>query len=203
MRQNGNQSRLGAFRGISSVEVIVAVLILTVLVFVVYFYALPSRWPNAPYALNKMRQLREVTKAMSLDGVGSGNTNLAWPGDSGGRFETWSKALVPAYLSRKEFLELVSLPSLGVKSFRDMPRMSETAVRVYGVSSNSSNGVIFLTSANFTNTALGGVSSGPHERLFRDSGFVALRKDGNGRFYRWAASGDTNFVEGYVPILTE
>ena len=40
--------------------------------------------------LSNMRQLHLATQQMALDGVTTGDTNLAWPGDIGGTWQTWA-----------------------------------------------------------------------------------------------------------------
>jgi len=188
--------------GISAVETIVGIVIIFVFFTMAYYVMASWSKPTAMRAIVNSRRLYDATQAMYLDGVKGGDTNLSWPGDSDGKFSTWAKSLVPSYLSTNEFCNFLSLRNLEVKTGK-IPLMKDTALRVYGVRSNSGDRAVFLTSANFTNSPTGGDPFASHARLFRDDGFVVFRKGGDGRFYRWKEAGNTNTIGSYVPMLQE
>src|SRR6476620_6936161 len=59
--------------------------------------------------LSNMRQLHLATQTMALDGLTTGNATLSWSGDmSNASWAGWATALVPNYLSEKDFNKLLN-----------------------------------------------------------------------------------------------
>lgn len=77
---------------------------------------------------------------------------------------------------------------------------SNTGLRVYSVSSNYPALSVFLTTANFTNSATGGNALDPKTKPYGDKGFVVFRKDGSGAILQPKQAGQTNVVEAFVPL---
>jgi hypothetical protein len=78
--------------------------------------------------------------------------------------------------------------------------MNETAVRVYAVTKDSQSNAVLFSSANFTNTPIGGEPLSPAAKPFGNKGFVVFRKSGDGSFYRPKDVGKTNIIGSFVPM---
>lgn len=126
--------------------------------------ALPALQPTCGgnkgvQVLSNARQLHLATQQMALDGMTTGDTNLGWPGDTGGTFSNWAHQLTAEnYLTTNDFRKLMSAPGVLPRP-EGIPPQKECALLVYAVSSNSPGPTVFLTSANFTNTPEGGFAA--------------------------------------------
>ena len=145
--------------------------------------------------LSNMKQLHLATTQMSLDGSTTGDTNLGWPGDTGGSWGNWSTNLVPSYLSTNDFAKLISAPGVIAPAGVAPASQTKSAVLVYGVTENSSGSTLFLTTHNFTNTASGGSGALNKEaKPYGDKGFVVFRKGGDGAILLPKQWNQTNIV---------
>lgn len=151
--------------------------------------------------LSNMKQLHLATQSMALDGETTGDKSLGWPGDIGGTFTNWAKQLVPAYLGTNDFCKLLSAPGVAVPLGKIPTSMSQSAVLVYAVSSNSPANAVLLTTANFTNGPSGGTPLSDKAKPYGDKGFVVFRKDGDGAILLKNQATNTNLVGSYVPLL--
>ena len=172
---------------------------------VLAFLAAPGSYDgpsNSPYAqvLSNMKQLHLATQQMALDGVTAGDSNLGWPGDTGGSFSNWTTALVEkGYLGTNDLCKLLSAPGKVVRPGRIPTDMKDSAVLVYAVKKDFPTNAVFLTTANFTYTPQGGVLDAK-TRLFGNRIFVVFRKGGDGGLYLSKFVGDTNRIGSYVPL---
>ncbi len=160
----------------------------------------PRKGGQVTQTLSNMRQLHLATMQMWIDGETIGDKTLGWPGDTGGTFSHWVRKMVPDYLSTNDLCKLLSAPGIVVKSEAMPVKMSDGAVLVYAVSTNSPDDAVFLTSANFTNTS--GVSP-PLEKTakpYGDKAFVVFRKGGDGAVLMARQVGKTNVIGFYVPL---
>ena len=192
--------------GISLVEILVALAVLGVLV-VLVLLAIPLPLgvhgslvrAQMTQTLVNMRQLQLATKQMALDGVTMGNAGLGWPGDTGGSFSNWTAQLLNGrYVSRKDLCKLLSAPGV-IVSTNDLLTNNRTAVLVYAVSTNSSGQAVFLSTANMTNTAEGGVLN-PEAKPYGDKGVIVFRAAGDGAILQPRQVGQTNIIGSYVPL---
>lgn len=151
--------------------------------------------------LSNMRQLHLATQQMALDGESTDDKTLGWPGDTGGTFSHWAQKLVPEYLGTNDFCKLLSAPGMMVKLGKIPAKMSEGALVVYAVSTNSPDTAVFLTSANFTNTPAGGLPLEASAKPYGDKGFVVFRKGGDGAILLRKQVGLTNIIGSFVPPL--
>lgn len=151
-------------------------------------------------SLSNMRQLYLATQQMELDRDASGNTNLGWPGNTGGSFSNWATTLVASnYLSTNDLCKLLSGPGKIVPPGR-IPTANNTAVLVYAVSTESPGDAVFLTSANFTNTSTGGEPLDSAAKPYGNKGFVVFRKAGDGSIFLSKQTGQTNIIGSFVPL---
>jgi hypothetical protein len=148
-----------------------------------------------------MKQLHLMAQQMMLDGTTTkGNTNLGWPGDTGGSFSNWTAQLLKGgYATTNELCKLLSAPGLSVPPGR-IPPMNETAVRVYAVRDDSPGSAVIFTSANFTNTPAGGEALNSSAEPFGTNGFLVFRKGGDGAVLRSKVVGQTNAIGSFVPM---
>ena len=138
---------------------------------------------------------------MALDGMTTGDTNLGWPGDTGGTFSNWANRLTTEnYLTTNDFRKLMSASGV-IPHSQGIPPQKECALLVYAVSSNSPDAAVFLTSANFTNTTEGGQPLRKDAKPYGDKGFVVFRKGGDGAMLLPKQAGHTNLIGDYVPLL--
>jgi len=155
--------------------------------------------------LSNMKQLHLATQQMALDATTTGDTNLGWPGDfgsgtNGGSWAQWATNLVGNnYLTTNDFKKLIT--AAGVVPTSDNPAApGKSAVIVYSVAENSDGGTVFLTSANFTNSASGGVKPLNTARPYGEKGFVVFRKAGDGSILQARQTGQTytNIIGGFA-----
>lgn len=150
-------------------------------------------------ALSNMKQLHLATQQMALDATTDATTNVGWPGNSGGTFTNWTTQLVEGkYLSKEELAKLLSGPGISVRP-ASVFVSNNTALLVYAVTEDSDGGNVFLSSANFTNTATGG-SCDPSAKPFGTNGFVVFRKAGHGAILQGRFAGRPNEVGLFTPL---
>ncbi len=149
--------------------------------------------------LSNMKQLHLATRQMVLDGETTSDTNIGWPGDIGGTFANWTAQLLKgSYLSSNDLNKLLSAPGVIIKSGTAL-NATNTALLAYAVSTNSPGTAVFLSTANFTNTATGGIVN-PTAKPYADKGFIVFRAAGDGAILSSRQAGDTNRVGSYVPL---
>ena len=115
-------------------------------------------------------------------------------------FTNWAAQILKGgYLTTNDLCKLLSAPGYIVPPGK-IPPMNETAVRLYAVTKDSPTNAVFLTSANFTNTPLGGEPLNPSAKPFGNKGFVVFRKGGDGTILLPKAVGQTNAIGSFVPM---
>ncbi len=190
--------------GMTTLEVVVWLVLLLVLMVVflppVFLERGMMERAQLTQALSNMKQLHLATEQMALDRGTTGDTNLGWPGDTGGTFTNWARQLGDGYLTTNDLNALLS--AAGRRNPRDvMPGGNTNGVLVYAVGSNSAGSAVFLSSANFTNTPAGGVAPGAEAVPFGDHGFVVFCKGGDGVILKARQAGKTNLVGAFAPLL--
>jgi len=198
---NSLRAKRGDF-GFTWIELVVVIAIISILAFL----ALPAITGTtcggpATQTLSNMKQLHLATQSAALDGMTMDNTNLGWPGDTCGTFTIWAKQLVPDYLSTNDFGKLLSAPGRRVPHGQMPAAMTEGAILVYAVSSNSPSEAVFLTTANFTNGPAGGQPLQEAAVPFGKKFFNVFRKAGDGAILLPKQVKDTNVIGSYVPLL--
>lgn len=133
-------------------------------------------------SLSNMKQLHLATTQMALDGMTTGDTNLAWPGDSGAAtFAGWANSLVGgAYLTTNDFAKLVSAPGKQNPPGA-IPSAANSALIAYAVAESSEGATVFLSTANYVYT--GGGSTLSTNAPYGNKGFVIFRKGGDGAVF--------------------
>jgi len=81
--------------------------------------------------------------------------------------------------------------------------MSQGALLVYAVSSNSLPETVFLTTRNFTNGPKIGLPLEKKAKRYGDSGFVIFRESGEGAIHskKKDQALNTDLIGPYVPLL--
>ena len=180
-------------------ELLVIVGIVLVLAFVWYPEPSPRLMKyGMTESLSNMKQIHLTCQQMALDSETTGDTNLGWPG-SYASFGAWVSSVVPGYLSTNDLCKILSAPGFLVPPGK-IPRMNETAVRLYAVTKDSPTNAVLLTSANFTNTPTGGEPLDPAAKPFGSKGFVVFRKGGDGAVLLPNKTGQTNIIGSFVPL---
>ena len=161
--------------------------------------------------LSNCKQLHLATQQMALDATTTGDTNLGWPGDiTGQSWAAWATNLVGGnYMSTNDFKKMISAP--GVMPTSDNPGTpGKSAILVYQVNESSDGGTVFLSTANFTNSASGGTAPLAAAKPFGNKGFIVFRKAGDGTVLQARQTGTTytniigpftNVVNGQPPAI--
>ncbi|MFA7345715.1 MAG: type II secretion system protein [Terrimicrobiaceae bacterium] len=153
--------------------------------------------------LSNMKQLHLATQQMALDATTTGDTNLGWPGDTGGSWAGWATNIVGGnYMSTNDFKKMITAP--GVVPTSDNPGTpGKSAIVVYKITESSEGGTVFLSSANFTNTASGGASPIATAKPYGNKGFVIYRKAGDGTILqsRQAGTTYTNIIGAFTNVV--
>lgn len=195
-----NPRRDSAFTWIEALVCLAIIGILTVLVLPAVTGSMHGPGHQMTRTISNMRQLHLATQQMWLDGETIGDKTLGWPGDTGGTFSHWVKKLVPDYLTTNDLCKLLSAPGIIVKPGKIPSQMSDGALLVYAVSTNSPDHAVFLTSANFTNTLSGGLPLEKSAKPYGDKAFVVFRKGGEGKVLLPGRVGAPNVIGSYVPL---
>jgi type II secretory pathway pseudopilin PulG len=188
--------------GLTWTEVLVALAIVTTLF--VFCWIAMSRWMlgnQMKSTLSNMKQLHLAAEAMALDGRGTKDPSMAWPGDIGGTYADWVQKLVPEYLHTNDFCKLLSAPGKSVPLGKFPPAPSQSAVLIYAVSSNSAPVTVFLSTANFTNDPHGGLPLSSAAKPYGNGGFVVMCKGGDGAMLPARKAGDARSVGSFAPML--
>ena len=138
--------------------------------------------------LSNMRQLHLATQQMALDGLTTGDSELAWPGDiEAPDFDTWAKDLIDgAYLTTKDFAKLVSAPGKIVPppaAATDIPTADASALFAYQVKENSEGATVFLSTKNYDFSDGVGKALKDTDKPYGNKGFVIFHKAGDGAIF--------------------
>jgi len=158
--------------------------------------------------LSNCKQLHLASQQMALDATTTGDTNLGWPGDTGGGWAAWATNMVGgAYMSTNDFKKMISAP--GVVPTADTPGApGKSALLLYVVNESSEGATTFLSTANFTNTASGGTAPLATAKPYGNKGYIVYRKAGDGSILQARQAGNaytniigpaTNVVSGQPP----
>jgi len=192
------------------------ILVLVVVAVVLFALSLPTigvglRRGEFTQVLSNMKQLHLATQQMALDATTTGDTNLGWPGDIGGTVTNWETQLLKGgYLSTNDLILMLKVPyrnpgspTLGEcwDAFWHPPKLptrNDAPMLVYAVKEADDGQVIFLSSANFTNTPAGGIFD-PNSSKFPNRAVLIFRKAGDGAILQPNRLPTTN-LGGYVPL---
>jgi len=188
-------------RGFTLIELLVVISIIAVLA----AFALPALTGaitrgQLTQCLSNARQIHIAQAQMAMEQLSTGDTNLAWVGDLPNINDVQSYA---NHLVLYDFLK----PADAVKVFNGggMPLGSYESNSVsisskncpfkfYKVKDTDPNVTLFITTLNYSYASPLTSSIKP----FGDSGFVALRKGGDGAIFRKQQFNETNLI-GAVP----
>ncbi len=133
--------------------------------------------------LSNMKQLHLATQQMALDGLTTGDANLAWPGDmTTPSFATWAKALVDgSYLTINDFAKLNSAAGK-VAAPGNIPTVAQSALIAYQVKESSEGSTVFLSTGNYTYTGAGSKLDATL-KPYGNKGFVIFHKAGDGAVF--------------------
>ena len=154
--------------------------------------------------LSNMKQLHLATQQMALDATTSGDTNLGWPGDIGGTWSAWATNLVGGnYMTSNDFKKMITAPGV-IPTALDPAAPGKSAIQVYQVGENSEGATVFLTSANFTNTAAGGTAPTATAKPYGNKGYIVYRKAGDGTILQARQTGTTftNIIGSFTNVVT-
>jgi prepilin-type N-terminal cleavage/methylation domain-containing protein len=189
-----------SFRAFTLIELLVVIAIIGILAAL----ALPAITgalgrAQMTQTLSNMKQLHLATTQMALDGMTTGDTNLAWPGDSKVNFAGWANALIGgAYLTTNDFVKLVSAPGKQNPPGA-IPPSANSALIAYAVGENSEGATVFLSTANYEYVSGGGTLS--TNAPYGIKGFVIFRKAGDGAVYLPKQATNTAIIGTNVPKI--
>lgn len=146
---------------------------------------------QASQTLSNARQIYISTFNMALDGTTTGDTNLGWPADSGGTWETWASALVGGgYMSSNDFAKMLSAPGVVRSANTAVTAATPSALSVYNVGESSTMQAVFITTANYINPNALAADAKP----FGNKAFVVFRKGGDGLVYQATQATNTSLL---------
>jgi prepilin-type N-terminal cleavage/methylation domain-containing protein len=182
-------NRLRAFTLIELLVVISIIAILAALALPAITGALTRG--QASQTLSNARQIYISTFNMALDGTTTGDTNLAWPADSGGSWSTWASSLTGGgYMTTNDFAKMLSAPGVLRGTNTAVTSQTPSALSVYNVGESSPMQTVFITTANYTNGSALDSSAKP----YGNKAFVVFRKGGDGLVYQAAQATNTSLL---------
>ena len=151
-------------------------------------------------ALSNLRQIYTANFNAAADASTTGSTNFGWPGDvtnSVTSIQTYVNMLVNNdFFKPQEAVKIFSVSGITpgtVTSSNAVITLANCAFAIYPVQDADAGTTLFATTKNYTyNTALS--SNIP----FKDAGFVAFRKGGDGAVYKKTQYNETNSI-GVLP----
>jgi prepilin-type N-terminal cleavage/methylation domain-containing protein len=153
-------------------------------------------------ALSNLRQIYTANFQAASDAVTTGSTSFGWPGDVAAvtTVQTYVDMLVGnGYLKPQDAVKMFSvagIPLGAVTATNATIGLENCAFSIYKVMDSDSGTTLFATTKNYTyNTAL--TTNIP----FKDAGFVAFRKGGDGAVYKKSQYNETNNI-GAQPTAT-
>lgn len=187
--------------GFTLVEGIVCVVVAVVMFGVILPAAYGTSLTRAilTQTLSNMKQLHLATQQMALDSDTTGIPKAAWPGDMNGSFARWASTMVPNYIATNDFCKLMSTQAKTTPPGH-IPLCNTNGILAYAVSKTSEGPAIFLSSANFTNTAAGGMPLSPDAQGDWKTSFVVFHQGGDGAVLLSTQIGHTNVIGTYVPL---
>ncbi|HEY5707121.1 MAG TPA: type II secretion system protein [Terrimicrobiaceae bacterium] len=149
--------------------------------------------------LSNMRQLHLATTQMALDGLNTGDADLAWPGDvAAPTFGKWVTSLVDgAYLTAKDCSKLFSAPGKIVPPAAgedDIPTKGESALYAYQVREGSEGSTVFLSTKNYDFSTGVGAELNPADVPYGNKGFVIFHKAGDGVVFQKKQATNSDLV---------
>ena len=151
-------------------------------------------------SLSNMKQLHLATQTMALDGLTTGDTNLAWPGDLGGSWSAWATNLVGgSYLTTNDFAKLLSAAGKITPSGA-IPSANTNAILAYSIAENSEGSTVFLTTANYDYSGAP-TALNASNKPYGNKGFVIFHKAGDGAIFLPKQFNATNLIGVSAPKL--
>jgi prepilin-type N-terminal cleavage/methylation domain-containing protein len=153
-------------------------------------------------ALSNIRQIYTANFNAASEAITTGSVNFGWPGDvdSVTGIKDYVNMLVANdYFKSQEASKIFSVSGItpAIPSGNSVTiNLTNCAFSIYKVQDSDSGTTLFGTTKNYAyNTAL---STGSTNIPFKDAGFVAFRKGGDGAVYKKTQYNDTNNI-GALP----
>lgn len=186
-------------------EIIVGLFVVISIIGMLLAFALPavSIGPvkgRMTQTLSNMKQLRLATQAMSLDNETTGESPIRWTctGTTPLTFGQWSNAIVPAYLSEKDFKKLFSATEGRAFWFE---RKFTNAINVFAVSENDPANTLLFATKNWRGIG----NANLDDSRYAKGGFIVFRKGGDGAILLRNQAASTNLIgsggmHDYLPL---
>lgn len=186
-------------------ETIVGLFVVISLIGMLLAWALPamSMGPvkgRMTQTLSNMKQLHLATHVMSLDNETTGESpiRLTCSGTTPLTFAQWSNAIVPAYLSEKDFRKLFSATEERAFWFE---RKFTNAITVFAVSEKDPGNTLLFATKNWKGIG----NTNLDDTQYAKGGFVVFRKGGDGAILLRKQAASTNLIgsggmHNYLPL---
>lgn len=153
--------------------------------------------------LSNLRQIYTANFNAASDAITTGSTNFGWPGDltnSVTSVQTYVDMLVNNdYLKAQDAAKLFAAQGIRpgtVSGTNVVLTLANCAFSIYKVSDSDASTTLFATTKNYTyGTVL--TTNLP----FKDSGFIAFRRGGDGQIFKKTQYNETNLI-GAQPAIT-
>ena len=155
--------------------------------------------------LSNMKQLHLATQQMALDATTTGDTNLGWPGDTGGTWKGWATNMVNGnYMTTNDFKKMISAPGV-VPTGTTPDAPGKSASVLYQVGESSETATVLFSTANFTNTSSGGTAPVATAKPYGNKGIVIYRKGGDGAILQSRQTGSTytNIIGAFTNAVSD
>lgn len=199
-----------SLRGFTLIELLVVISIIAILASL----AIPSITSalargQMTQTLSNMKQLHLVAFNMAQDSTTSGDTNVGWPGDLPEKtWKCWISNAVPSYMKTNDMAKMLSAQGVPVSPTATLSELKPglnkdgRAIILYQVSTTNAENTVLFSTANFTNTAQGGLPIDPKSLPYGDKGYIVFRKGGDGAILQTRQVGKTftNVIGEYAPV---
>ncbi len=155
-------------------------------------------------ALSNARQIHTATMTAVGDAASTGSTNFGWPGDVSNvsSIQTFADMLMSNdFLKAQDVAKVFTCATMDqIQATTNSATITpaSSAFLIYRIADADPGVAIFITTKNYETFGSALTTNKP----FKENGFVALRKAGDGAVYKKTQATETNLL-GVLPAITD